>query len=81
MFSSLSKHVPKISLSHSAYVATLIKSDGVKIDGFLYPKFYVDSKDLREKFLPLSSLRSFFSDFFPLVGFEKKIVFSRRDGG
>ena len=25
--------------SHSAYVATSTKSDGVKIDGFLYPNF------------------------------------------
>jgi hypothetical protein len=25
--------------SHSAYVATSIESNGVKIDGFLYPNF------------------------------------------
>ena len=33
--------------SHSAYVAILTESDGVKIDVYLYvSKFYVDSKNV-----------------------------------
>ena len=33
--------------SHLAYVATLTKSDGVKMDGFLYPNFmYIPKKFL-----------------------------------
>ena len=48
--------------SHSAYVATSTESHGVKIDGFLISKFYVDSENVSKKFLHYhSSVKGDFS--------------------